>query len=70
MIQNKKTFASILFVLISFVCSAQTQNPPPPPPAGPSGPVGLPLDGGLVILFAVGFLYGIYKIYSNRKKAL
>ncbi|WP_055436150.1 PID-CTERM protein-sorting domain-containing protein [Lacinutrix algicola] len=69
MIQNKKPFASILFVLISFVCSAQTQNPPPPP-AGPSGPVGLPVDGGLIILFAAGLLYGIYKVYSNRKKVL
>ncbi|WP_299250441.1 PID-CTERM protein-sorting domain-containing protein [uncultured Lacinutrix sp.] len=70
MIQNKKPFASILFVLISFVCSAQTQNPPPPPPAGPSGPVGLPIDGGLIILFAAGFLYGIYKLYTNRRKVV
>ncbi|WP_055447335.1 PID-CTERM protein-sorting domain-containing protein [Lacinutrix mariniflava] len=67
MIQDKNTLASILFVLISFVCSAQM---PPPPPAGPPGPPGLPIDSGLVLLFAVGILYGIYKMYTLRKKRL
>ncbi|WP_198520077.1 PID-CTERM protein-sorting domain-containing protein [Lacinutrix sp. Bg11-31] len=67
MIQNKKIFASILFLLISFVCSAQT---PPPPPLGPAGPVGLPIDSGLIALFAVGVLYGIYKMYRLKKKAI
>jgi len=64
MIQNKKTFASFLFVLISFVCFAQ--NPPPPQP--PPSPVGLPIDTNILILVILGFLYGIYKIYRFRKK--
>ncbi len=64
MIQNKKTFASFLFVLISFVCSAQTPPPPQPPPS----PVGLPIDTNILILVILGFLYGIYKIYKFRKK--
>ncbi|APX98963.1 hypothetical protein CLV86_1910 [Lacinutrix venerupis] len=66
MIQDKKTIASTLFVLISFVCSAQT---PPPPPSGP-GPVGLPLpiDNGILVLLGAGLIFGIYKIYHLRKK--
>ena len=63
MIQNKTTFASILFVLISFVCSAQ--NPPPPQP--PPNPVGLSVDGNLFILIALGLTYGIYKVYKFKK---
>jgi len=50
-IQNKKIFASILFVLISFVCKAQPDFPPPPP--------GLPIDGALPILILAGLIYGI-----------
>ncbi len=42
----------------------------PPPPSSPPPPPGLPVDGGIMILFAVSLLYGIYKIYQynlNRK---
>ena len=63
MIQNKKTVTSILFVLISFVCSAQMPPPPQPPP----GPVGLPIDSGLVVLLLAGIVFGIYKIYAYKK---
>ncbi|WP_290698312.1 PID-CTERM protein-sorting domain-containing protein [Lacinutrix sp.] len=66
MIQNKKIIASILFVLISFVCSAQMPPPPQPPP----GPVGLPIDSGILLLLVAGVLYGIFKMYSIRKKTL
>ncbi len=51
-IQNKKIFASILFVLISFVCMAQPDPPPPPPPPG------LPIDGALPILIIGALIYG------------
>jgi len=51
--QNKRKFASILFVLISFVCTAQ---PPPPPPPG------LSVDGGaLIVVLILGIVYGIKK---------
>ncbi|RMZ51430.1 hypothetical protein EB822_02855 [Flavobacteriaceae bacterium PRS1] len=57
-IQNKRKFASILFVLISFVCTAQLGgNPPPPIPP----PVGLPIDGAVVFVLVLGILYGIKK---------
>ena len=68
MIQNKKIFASILFVLISFVCAAQT--PPPPPPPGRPGPVGAPIDGGLLVLLIVGLFFGIYKMYKFQKRTI
>lgn len=58
-IQNKRIFASILFVLISFVCMAQIGDNPPPPQPPP--PPGLPIDGGLAILFFVAIYYGIKK---------
>jgi len=38
------------------------QAPPPPPPPG------LPIDGGLLILLVVGFVYGIYKTIRFSKK--
>ena len=48
-IQNKRIIASILFVLISFVCAAQALPPPGPPP-----PVGLPIDGGVLMGLVAG----------------
>ncbi len=58
-IQNKRKFASILFVLISFVCTAQLGGNPPPPMPPP--PPGLPIDGAVVFVFVLGVLYGIKK---------
>lgn len=58
-IQNKRKFASILFVLISFVCTAQLGGNPPPPMPPP--PPGLPVDGAVVFVFVLGVLYGIKK---------
>jgi len=59
MVQNKRKFASILFVLISFVCAAQLDGNPPPPMPPP--PPGLPVDGWVLFVLAIGILYGIKK---------
>jgi len=56
-LQNKRKFASILFVLISFVCNAQDTPPPPVPPPPP----GLPIDGLVLVVLAIGLLYGVKK---------
>ena len=62
-IQNKKIIASILFVLISFVCIAQGSGPPPPSPPPPPG---LPIDGGILALLGLGLVYGIKKLFKTR----
>ena len=54
-IQNKKMVASILFVLISFVCIAQNTPPPPLPPPPP----GLPIDGGVLAGLCIGIVIGV-----------
>ena len=74
-VQNKKIFASILFVLISFVCWTQPGGGPcsgcsggggPCAPCctnggcgGPPPPPGLPIDGALPVLIIAGLFYGI-----------
>lgn len=62
MIQNKRILASILFVLISFVCVAQGNLPPPPQPPPP---VGLPIDGGVFIGIIVALFYGGKKLLKR-----
>ena len=64
-IQNKRIFASILFVLISFVCAAQPLGGPPPP--GPPPP-GLPIDGGILIGLCVGVIYGAKRLIANKTR--
>ena len=63
-IQNKRIFASILFVLISFVCAAQVGGPTPPPPGPP--PPGLPIDGGVLLGVCAGLFYGAKKLVSKK----
>ena len=62
-IQNKRLFASILFVLISFVCVAQEE---PPPPATPPVTVGLPIDGGVFLGACFAIFYGVKKILGKK----
>ncbi len=68
-IQNKNFIASILFVLISFVCVAQGGDTPPPP--APPPPPGLPIDGFIPVLICLGLFFGIYTILrKNNKKTI
>jgi len=64
-VQNKKIIASILFVLISFVCVAQGSGMPPPP--APPPPPGLPIDGATTMVLLAGLFYGIKKTLKNNK---
>ena len=65
-IQNKRLFASILFVLISFVCMAQKELPPPVESFAPPPPPGLPIDGGIWLGACFAIFYGVKKILSNK----
>jgi hypothetical protein len=68
MIQNKRIFASILFVLISFVSSAQGGGDTvPPPPLPPPPPVGFPIDGGILVALVVALCYGSVAYYTKIK---
>jgi hypothetical protein len=64
-IQNKRIFASVLFVLISFVSTAQG-DVIPPPPLPPPPPPGFPIDGGLLVGILTAMWYGCKKIYSKK----
>lgn len=64
--QNKRIIASILFVLISVVCVAQSIPGPTPPPPGPPPPVGFPIDGGLLYGIAFALFYGAKKLLLKR----
>lgn len=60
-LQNKLKLASILFLIVSFVCAAQeTGNPPPPMPPPPPG---LPIDGSVTFMLVAGLIFGAYKIH-------
>ncbi|GAA4305634.1 hypothetical protein [Aestuariibaculum suncheonense] len=72
--QNKNILASILFVLISFVCLAQGEKLPPEP----SDPVmassmndvtpapGLPINGFVYGMLFLGLCFGTKKILSQK----
>ena len=57
--QNRKYLASILFVLISFVCNAQPDGSPPPP--SPPPPPGFPIDDFLPVLLVIALIFGVVK---------
>ncbi|RZV57948.1 MAG: hypothetical protein EX254_10185, partial [Flavobacteriaceae bacterium] len=59
----KSIIASILFVLISFVCQAQGVNPPPPSPPPPPG---LPIDGGVMVAVGLGLIYGTKRLLQKK----
>lgn len=40
----------------------------PPPPQGGTPPPGLPIDDGLILLFALALIYGVYVILKKASK--
>ncbi|WP_092466084.1 PID-CTERM protein-sorting domain-containing protein [Winogradskyella thalassocola] len=58
-------FASVLVFFVGFASMAQGATPPPPAPPPPPG---LPIDGGIVVLFLLALCYGIYKSYKLSHK--
>ncbi|WP_458628315.1 PID-CTERM protein-sorting domain-containing protein [Winogradskyella sp. PC D3.3] len=60
-------FASVLVFFVGFASMAQGSAGAPPPPAPPPPP-GLPIDGGIIVLFTLALFYGIYKSYKISKQ--
>ena len=64
-----------IFVIISFLVAisavAQMHEPPQPREMATLGtpPPGLPIDDGLIILFAVALIYGVYMVLRLSKKS-
>lgn len=57
------TMTLLAFCSLSSVAQGAMPPPPMPPP-----PPGLPIDGGLLVLFLIAFNYGVYKAYKISKK--
>ena len=62
--KKKMKLAPILFVFASAVYTYQ--GPIPPPPSGPPPP-GLPIDGAVIFVLALGLLYGAIKHFNIIK---
>ncbi len=58
---NKYFKAILLFAFLLTTNVVSAQAPPPPPP-------GLPIDGGIIGLLALGLGYAVKKIHDNSKK--
>ncbi|QVY65231.1 hypothetical protein JOP69_16015 [Polaribacter sp. Q13] len=56
--KNKKYFALIIMLALTYIVNAQNV----PRPAGPPPPPGLAIDGGLIFLVVSGIIYGVKKV--------
>ncbi|MBC3845805.1 hypothetical protein H8K90_05410 [Winogradskyella echinorum] len=59
--------ASISLSFVGLASMAQGATPPPP---GPPPPPGLPIDSGIIVLFVIAFVYGIYKTNKISKNKI
>lgn len=67
-LQNKRIFTSILFVLISVVCFAQTKDGDIPPPPPPTPPPGLSVGVDATFLICLALIYGTWRLLKKDVK--
>ena len=63
-----KFLKALLFTLLVIVCSIATLAAPPTPPTGFTNPQGVPLDGGLIWLAAIGAFFGAKRMLKGQDK--
>ena len=70
-VQNKKILTTTFAFFISVVCAVAQNQAPPQPQFATQGtpPPGLPIDDGLIFLFAVALIYGVYIVLRLSKKS-
>ena len=61
---NKALLLALMLVGPGMVSSLFAPPPPPPPPAS-----GAPIDAAVILLLILGTVYGVLKIYGNKKAA-
>ena len=59
---NKAILLTFMLVGSGMVSSVFAAPPPPPPPAA-----GAPIDAAVILLLILGTVYGVLKIYGNKK---
>jgi hypothetical protein len=60
-ITPKNIYLSLLALVLSIYSYAGIPGGGPPPPTPPPPP-GFPIDGGLILLFLIALIYGLYKM--------
>ena len=65
----KKLFLVVCLFTITSVTYSQGPGPcPGGPPCDPPNPVGVPIDGGLLVLLSSGLVYAVSKLRSKKNQ--
>jgi len=64
--KNKLLLKVFIFSIFVFNSLEIMANEPPPTPQDGTPPVGLPIDGGITILFFTALFYGIYELKNCK----
>jgi len=68
----RNLFLFLLFTVSPFVVNSVFSQPPPPGGPGPAPcwppPCSVPINSGIMLLLAIGIIYGGKKLIDNTKK--
>ena len=64
-IYQKNINLAFFVMLVTFSTHAAAPGGGPPPPTAPT-PVGLPIDGSIMILFFVAVIYAVYSMKKSQ----
>jgi hypothetical protein len=63
---QKKRISVIVLLLATLSNYAAPVGPSDPPPPTPPPPPGLPIDGSILVLLAIGIVYGFYLVKKKN----